>query len=520
MFLVSGSLTYDLVAVVVTALAGLVIYYKWSFTYWKRRGLEYLEPSIPFGNSAKLFTAKCNFAEQFAQFYNEFKRKGLKHGGVFMFARPFYIPVDPAIIKNIMQKDFSHFVDRGLYVNEEVDPLSGHLFSLEGDKWKNLRAKLTATFTSGKMKMMFETMANCAKDLDDLTNQAAISREDLDIKEILARFTTDIISSCAFGVDSNSLKNPDTQFRYYGTRIFQNSAWENFKNLVQFMFPPKILDAVKFKTTKPDVADFMFNLVKKTVAYREKNNVYRKDFLHLLLQLKNKGKITDEESVVANGDKGKEIALTINELAAQVFVFFAAGYETSSTTMTFTLFELSQDHNLQDKLRQEINSVLAKHNNQITYDAIMEMTYMDQVINETLRKYPPLAFLNRKCTTPYDVPGTNLHIEKGTMVVIPILGLHHDDEYYPEPSKYDPDRFSAENKNSRPSFTWMPFGEGPRICIGLRFGMLQSKIGLTALLSKYRVTLSNKTKTPLAMDTKSFITTCDTGIWLNVAKLD
>jgi cytochrome P450 family 6 len=125
----------------------------------------------------------------------------------------------------------------------------------------------------------------------------------------------------------------------------------------------------------------MFNLVKKTVAYREKNNVYRKDFLHLLLQLKNKGKITDEESVVANGDKGKEIALTINELAAQVFVFFAAGYETSSTTMTFTLFELSQNHNLQDKLRQEINSVLAKHNNQITYDAIMEMTYMDQVIN-------------------------------------------------------------------------------------------------------------------------------------------
>jgi cytochrome P450 family 6 len=85
--------------------------------------------------------------------------------------------------------------------------------------------------------------------------------------------------------------------------------------------------------------------------------------------------------VVANGDKGKEIALTINELAAQVFVFFAAGYETSSTTMTFTLFELSQNHNLQDKLRQEINSVLAKHNNQITYDAIMEMTYMDQVIN-------------------------------------------------------------------------------------------------------------------------------------------
>ncbi|RZC38629.1 cytochrome P450 6a14 [Asbolus verrucosus] len=519
MVFLSGDLTYDLVAVVVTILAGVVIYYKWSFTYWKRRGLEYLEPSIPFGNTDKLFTAKSNFGEQFAEFYKKFKAKGLKHGGVFMFARPFYVPVDPVIIKDIMQKDFFHFVDRGFYVNEEVDPLSGHLFALEGHKWKNLRAKLTATFTSGKMKMMFETMASCAKELDTLMNEASITKEPMEIKEILARFTTDIISSCAFGLDSNTLKDPNTKFRHYGRRMFQNTLWENLRTFAQFIFPRRLLHMIKFKVTKPDVEEFMINLVKKTVNYREQNNIYRKDFLHLLLQLKNRGKLSDDEIFTEN-NISKEVSMTINELAAQVFIFFAAGYETSSTTMTFTLYELSLNQELQDKLRREINEVLEKHNNQISYDAIMEMTYMDKVINETLRKYPPVPLLNRQCTKSYDVANTNLHIEKGTMVVIPILGLQNDPEYYPDPAKYDPERFNDENKNARPAFTWMPFGEGPRICIGLRFGMLQTKIGLTTLLRNYRVTLDSRTQQPLKMDPKAFITTSDKGIWLNISKLN
>ncbi|XP_015834511.1 probable cytochrome P450 6a20 [Tribolium castaneum] len=520
MLLVNGSLTYDLVAILATVLAGLVVYYKWAFTYWKRRGLEYLEPSIPFGNCASLLKLKYSFGEQFAEFYKQFREKNLRHGGVFMFARPFYIPVDPAIMKDIMQKDFQHFVDRGFYVNEEHDPLSGHLFSLEGNKWKNLRAKLTATFTSGKMKMMFETMSKCAEELDNYVNEAAKREETIDIKETLARFTTDIISSCAFGLESNCLKNPDTQFRYYGKRTFQNTTWENFKDVIQFITPTYLLDLVKFKITKPDVEDYMLNLVKKTVDYREKNNVYRKDFLHLLLQLKNKGKITDDETFLDHNNKSKEVALTINELAAQVFVFFAAGYETSSTAMTFTLYELCLNQKIQDKLREEIKTVLAKHNNKISYEAIMEMTYMDQALNETLRKYPPVPVLNRKCTKAYDVAGTNLHLDEGTMVVLPILGLQHDPEYYPDPSKYDPDRFSEENKNSRPPFTWMPFGEGPRICIGLRFGMLQAKVGLATLLGNYKVTLSQKTQTPLEMDCKAFITTTKEGIWLDFTRLN
>lgn len=85
---------------------------------------------------------------------------------------------------------------------------------------------------------------------------------------------------------------------------------------------------------------------------------------------------------------------------------------------------------------------------------------------ETLRKYPPGFILARICTKDYKVPDSDLTIEKGTGVVIPVFGVHNDDRYYPDPKKYDPDRFTAEQKASRHNYTYLPFGEGPRVCIG------------------------------------------------------
>ena len=89
---------------------------------------------------------------------------------------------------------------------------------------------------------------------------------------------------------------------------------------------------------------------------------------------------------------------------------------------------------------------------------------------ETLRKYPILPFLDRKSTAPYDLPSPSgkgaIKIPAGTAVYIPVMGIQYDEQYYPEPEKFDPERFTEENKQSRPNYTHMPFGEGPRICIG------------------------------------------------------
>ncbi|KAJ8944235.1 hypothetical protein NQ314_009512 [Rhamnusium bicolor] len=168
--------------------------------------------------------------------------------------------------------------------------------------------------------------------------------------------------------------------------------------------------------------------------------------------------------------------LTIEEIAAQSFVFFIAGFETSSTTMTFALYELATHQDLQEKVRNEIKTVLAKHDNQITYDSLSELKYMKQVIDgnifpfsETLRKYPAVPLITRECVEDYKVPGEDVIIEKGTRVFLPIVGIHYDEEYYKNPEVFDPERFNEENKQHLPHYAHLPFGEGPRICIGKYF---------------------------------------------------
>lgn len=96
----------------------------------------------------------------------------------------------------------------------------------------------------------------------------------------------------------------------------------------------------------------------------------------------------------------------------------------------------------------------------------MNLPYLDMVISETLRKYPPLPFLARIAAGDYTVPETDVVIEKGTPIYISVSGLHHDPEYFPNPEKYDPERFSKKNKSKITPFTYMPFGEGPHNCIG------------------------------------------------------
>nr|AGJ51944.1 cytochrome P450 CYP6BQ21 [Dastarcus helophoroides] len=518
MALITESFLFNLLGILIALLAVAITFFKWRYNYWTRKGVPQMSPKIPFGNIGEALSQRKTLGEVGTDMYNWAKAKNLPHLGIYFLARPTYFPLDLEIVKDILTTNFSHFVNHGGFVNEEDDPLSGHLFNLEDTKWRNVRIKLTPTFTSGKMKMMFETMVKCSRELNTFVDSSANLPEGLDIKETVARFTTDIIGSVAFGIECNTLKNPDTPFRKYGRLTLENDLWQNLKLFATLVFPHNILKFFHFKATRSDVESFFMDLVKRTVQYRESNNVYRKDFLQLLMQLKNKGKISDEDNEAMDGEK-LEVKLNINEVAAHSFVFFIAGFETSSTTMTFALYELAKHQQIQEKLRDEINRVLKKHNGEYTYEAFMEMKYMDQVINETLRKYPPVPVLTRACTKDYQIPGTSATIEKDTLCFISTMGIQHDPEYYPDPAKSPPDRFSEENKDSIPQYAWLPFGEGPRICIGLRFGVMQARVGLASIVRNHRVTLNKKTKEPLTFAKESFIISPEGGVWLDCQKL-
>jgi len=408
-------------------------------------------------------------------------------------------------------------------MDEELEPLSGHLFLLPGKRWRNLRVKLSPTFTSGKMKMMFQTLVDCGQELGSILEKSASNEEIIEIKDILARYSTDIISSCAFGIQCNCLKNPDAEFRQWGRKIFEPSLRNSILSFIA-QTVPKLLSMLKLNILDPSISKYFRNMVEETVNYRERNNIKRNDFMHLLIQIKNKVKLDEEIDFLEHNDHGtldnnsSEEGLSMNCLAAQAFVFFLGGYETSSTTMTFCLYELALHQDIQDRLREETDDVLQKHDGKLTYESIQEMEYLDKVVSETLRKYPPLPILNRECNTDYKIPGTNVVLKKGMPTVIPIYAIQHDPKYYPEPERFDPERFNEDEKAKRHQYVYLPFGEGPRICIGMRFGLMQTKVGLVSLLSKYQLSVSKKTPIPLVLEPRSFVLSPVGGMWLQIRK--
>jgi cytochrome P450 family 6 len=134
-------------------------------------------------------------------------------------------------------------------------------------------------------------------------------------------------------------------------------------------------------------------------------------------------------------------------------------FETSSTALSYALYELSINQELQDKTRNEIEKVLKLYDGKVSYEAIMNMDYCGQVINESLRKYSPGNVLLRVCTKDYKVPGKDLIIEKDLNLMLPMHAIHNDPEYFPEPDKFDPERFSPEAIKNRNPFTFLPFGK-------------------------------------------------------------
>lgn len=143
--------------------------------------------------------------------------------------------------------------------------------------------------------------------------------------------------------------------------------------------------------------------------------------------------------------------------------------------------------------------------------------------------------VNRVCDKTYQIPGSDVTIDKGVTCWVAVLGIHHDPEYYPEPEKFDPERFSEEEKEKRHPFTYLPFGEGPRncigrinsfmltyyflniyFCLGMRFGLLQVKVGLVKLLKNFKFTLDARTKIPVELKLKGIMLAPKYPIWLNV----
>lgn len=307
---------------------------KYYLSYWSRRGIPQNPTTFFFGNILEIFTVKKNFGEFFAEIYR--KSKVNKILGLYFTYRPSLIVNDPELINDVMIKHFSVFNDRGFGGGDEKrDPLNAHLFVLSGQKWRDLRVKLSPTFTSGKLKGMYPTILDCAKVLQEYVERNVKEGNDtFDVHDLLARFTTNVISSVAFGIENDCINDRENIFRKMGLKHFESTPRSVVRNLLGF-FVPWVLKIIKIRTTPQELEDFFFNVVRQTVDYREASKDHeRKDFMQLMVQLKNQGFLSadkekdddDDQMEYFKNEKTNGVKkLTFNEVVAQTFLFFVAG---------------------------------------------------------------------------------------------------------------------------------------------------------------------------------------------------
>ncbi|KAL9698628.1 hypothetical protein quinque_002069 [Culex quinquefasciatus] len=448
------------------ALLGLVtflgLYY--IFSYWSRYGLPHLKPEVPYGNLRAVAERRQSFGVAISELYRKSTEQLL---GIYLFFQPAILVRDASLAKQIMTSDFGSFHDRGIYHDEKS--FSSNIFSASLKPWKQVRHKLTPNFSTGKLRNMVPTVLDVGKKLESYLAEHADRGEIVELREICTRYVIDIIALVLFGFEMDSINDPDHPFYVVGRELVRNSFSNNLRTAATFICPG-ILKLTKISSVSPKVSDFMVELVKKQLELREKDGVTRKDFFQSLIDLRHE-------------DRDRE-ALSIVECASNVNLFYIAGSETTGGTIIFTLHELTHNPAVMKQLLAEIDEALERSGGQIDYDVVKGMRYLDVCIKETLRKYPGLPILNRKCTQDYRVPNSKMTIRKGTQLIIPLLAYAMDERYFPEPEKYMPERFFEETKNYDDD-AYAPFGDGPRQCIATQMGITVAKVTLVMLLSKF-----------------------------------
>ncbi|KAH8371352.1 hypothetical protein KR093_007063 [Drosophila rubida] len=466
-------------------------YVRRRYTYWQREGVAEEKAHFPFGILDAVVKRQRGFG---LALYDVYKRHNAKLVGVYMMNKPTLLVRDAQLARQLMTSDFGSFHDRGVYVDEKHDPLSSNLFNLQGASWRNLRNKLTPSFSSGKIKGMFGTVDDVAEKLvQHLQGVLAQSPNDeIEIKSKLTTYAIDVIGSVIFGLDIDSFSNPNNEFSAVSDTLRDGgNILLKIHNIATFVFPPlaKLMNRLGFES---EVLTKLRDIMRRTIEFREQHNVVRKDLLQLLIRLRNTGKIGEDDDEVWNIETAQHDlkAMSIDKIAAQGFLFYIAGSETTAATAAFTLYELSMYPQLLREVCEELDAVMARHQlkrgDKLTYEAVQDLKFLDLCIMETVRKYPGLPFLNRECTQDYPVPDCDYTIKKGTPILISLHGIHHDASYFPNPADYDPHRFDAD-KLDYDQTAYMPFGEGPRHCIAMRMGKVNSKVAVAKILANFEL---------------------------------
>ncbi|KAL2086687.1 hypothetical protein ACEWY4_017746 [Coilia grayii] len=468
----------------------------WPYGIFKKLGVPGPKPVLFFGNM-------LHYKKGFHNFDMECFRKYGKMWGIFDGRQPVLCITDTELIKTVFVKEcYSLFTNRRNFGLN--GPLYDAVFNAEDEDWKRIRSVLSPSFTSGRLKEMFGIMKTYSSNLVSSMKKDADLGKPSNTKEYFGAYSMDVVTSTAFSVDIDSLNNPKDPFVTNIKKMLKFDLLNPLLIIVCFFpFMTPILERMGFALFPLAVMDFFYASLQNIKSEREAvAHKKRVDLLQLMIDsqpTKTEGSMKEEDISKAYVSHP---GLNDHEILSQSMLFIFAGYETTSTTLNFLCYNLATNPDTMKKLQDEIDEFFPDKPD-IQYEPLMQMEYLDCVLNETLRLYPPAARLERVCKKTVDISG--VLIPKGTVVMVPSFVLQRDPELWTDPDTFKPERFSKENKESVDPYSFLPFGIGPRNCLGMRFALVSMKLVIVELLQRFTLTTCAETEIPLELDTLGFM---------------
>lgn len=376
------------------------------------------------------------------------------------------ILTEPAYVQHVLQKKHRS-IEKSKIQTEIMGRYTGKgLLTSTGDYWLQQRRAIQPGFHKQRLAGINTLIIDEIEQFKLILEQKAKAGKPVNIVSLMMQLSSKIIGKSLFSEDQNYedvelISNVVIAVQKHLVKIIRipfGDQWHNFTGENQ-----KLLDLVH-STDK---------LVSDIIEKRKDNGLVKNDLLDMLLA------VTYEHT-------GKK--MTTEQIRDEAVILFVAGYETTANALTWLWYLLDKHPEVVEKLRKETKTVL--NGKPPGFEHLRNLTYNKQVVQETMRMYPPAWTTDRVALEDFDIDG--YQIKKGDFLVPFIYGVHHNPKFWPEPGEFKPERFTPENQKEQVSYAFFPFGGGPRLCIGNQFAIMEMQLTLAMLINDFKFSLAQK----------------------------
>lgn len=282
------------ISILIVIFSALYYYSTSSLNKWQKLNVPHIHPIPFFRNTYKMCLNLEHQVDTFSRIYNQFTNE--KYCGLYQMKTPYLMIRDPELINRIMVKDFSDFTDHCIdSTDPAINVMANSLFFLKGQRWKTMRQKMNSGFTSSKRRAAHNQIIECSNELLDQIDVTLKQSDNIEVKQIVGRFVTDVIGTCAFGLKLDTIKNANSEFRIHARKIFQPSVQQLLTHILQNVCP-KLVKTFKLQLYPLDSSNYFYSVFNNVIKHRNENNVVRNDLMQTLMDTRKELILNDELS--------------------------------------------------------------------------------------------------------------------------------------------------------------------------------------------------------------------------------